>query len=73
MSGDVELNPGPVQTENCNVVLSSHARLEQRLRDLNLRPHDVGGQVTAFLDLYHITCIVMQVIILVSELQVLPI
>ena len=28
MSGDVELNPGSVQTENCNVVLSSHARLE---------------------------------------------
>ena len=28
MSGDVELNPGPVQTENCNVELSSHARLE---------------------------------------------
>ena len=28
MSGDVELNPGPVQTENCNVVSSSHARLE---------------------------------------------
>ena len=48
MSGDVELNPGPVQTENCNVVLSSHARLEQRLRDLNLRAHDVGGAGDCF-------------------------
>ena len=30
ISGDVELNPGPIQTENCDLVLSSHAILEQR-------------------------------------------
>lgn len=48
ISGDVELNRGPIQTENCDLVLSSHAILEQRLRNFNLRAHDVGGAGDCF-------------------------
>ena len=49
MSVDVELNPGPIQTENCDLVLSSHAILEQRLGNFNLRAHDVGRAGDCFL------------------------
>ena len=47
MSGDIELNPGPVQKNRYStdipVVLLSHSLLEVRLHQFQLRPLDVGG------------------------------
>lgn len=44
MSGDIELNPGPVQNDNSKAVTSPYNRLlESRLSQLSLRPLDVGG------------------------------
>ena len=64
MSGDIELNPGPVQNENreARIILPSHVLLEQRLRHFQLRPFDVGGAGDCFLELFHISYMVIQVI-----------
>ena len=64
MSGDIELNPGPGQNVCDQTALSvgSTLLLNYRLRQLGLRPLDVGGAVTIFLELFHIICMVMQVI-----------
>ena len=43
LSGDIELNPGPVQNTNSVTRLQSNVVLEQRLRHDQLRPFDVGG------------------------------
>ena len=50
MSGDIELNPGPVEIENIQgkITLPSHVVLEQRLQLFELRPHDVGGAGDCF-------------------------
>ena len=42
MSGDIELNPGPVQNNSENK-LPSNVVLEQRLKCFQLKPFDVGG------------------------------
>ena len=41
LSGDVELNPGPLPIENSPLLLS-------RLNQLGLRPLDVGGERNCF-------------------------
>ena len=43
-SGDIELNPGPEQNSNSQTILSvgSTMLLDLRLRQLGLRPVDVG-------------------------------
>ena len=45
-SGDIELNPGPEQHLNCQTILSVGFTLllNLRLRQLGLRPVDVGGE-----------------------------
>ena len=48
LSGDIELNPGPVQNTNSVTRLPSNAVLEQRLRHYQLRPFDVGGDGDCF-------------------------
>ena len=47
LSGDIELNPGPVQN-NSPTRLSSNVVLQQRLRCFQLRPFDVGGDGDCF-------------------------
>ena len=47
LSGDIELNPGPVQN-NSPTRLSSNIVLQQRLRRFQLRPFDVGGDGDCF-------------------------
>ena len=47
LSGDIELNPGPVQN-NSPTRLSSSVVLQQRLRRFQLRPFDVGGDGDSF-------------------------
>ena len=47
LSGDIELNPGPVQY-NSPTRLSSSVVLQQRLRRFQLRPFDVGGDGDCF-------------------------
>ena len=47
LSGDIELNPGPVQSTN-SVTKPSNVVLEQRLRHYQLRPFDVGGDGDCF-------------------------
>ena len=51
MSGDIELNPGPVQNDNNQdmaITLPSSRLLELRLHELGLRPLDVGGAGDCF-------------------------
>jgi len=50
LSGDVELNPGPLTENNQNkqLVLSSMQLLTNRLNQYNLQPLDVGGQGDCF-------------------------
>ena len=50
MSGDIELNPGPVQNDNRHmaITLPSNRLLELRLHQLGLRPLDVGGAGDCF-------------------------
>ena len=50
MSGDIELNPGPVQNKNNQafITLPSYVRVEQRLQHFQLRPFDVGGAGDCF-------------------------
>ena len=48
LSGDIELNPGPVQNTNSVTRLPSNAVLGQRLRHYQLRPFDVGGDGDCF-------------------------
>jgi hypothetical protein len=48
LSGDIELNPGPVQNTNSLTRLPLHVVLEQRLRSYELRPFDVGGDGDCF-------------------------
>ena len=50
MSGDIELNPGPEQNVCDQTALSvgSTVLLNYRLRQLGLRPHDVGGAGDCF-------------------------
>ena len=43
MSGDIELNPGPVPSNNNPVGVTSNQRLEERLQHFQMRPFDVGG------------------------------
>ena len=47
LSGDIELNPGPVQN-NSLTQLPSNIVLQQRLRRFQLRPFDVGGDGDCF-------------------------
>ena len=49
-SGDIELNPGPKQNFNNQTILSvgSTMLLNLRLRQLGLRPVDVGGEGYCF-------------------------
>ena len=49
-SGDIELNPGPVQNENtrARITLPSHLLLEQRLGHFQLRSLDIGGAGDCF-------------------------
>ena len=49
-SGDFELNPGPEQNLNSQTILSvdSTMLLNLRLRQLGLRPVDVGGEGDCF-------------------------
>jgi len=49
-SGDIELNPGPEQKLNSQTILSvgSTMLLNLRLRQLGLRPVDVGGEGDCF-------------------------
>jgi hypothetical protein len=47
LSGDFEINPGPVQN-NSPTRLSSNVVLQQRLRRFQLRPFDVGGDGDCF-------------------------
>jgi hypothetical protein len=47
LSGDIELNPGPVQN-NIPTRLSSNVGLEQRLKCFQLKPFDVGGDGDCF-------------------------
>ena len=47
LSGDIEINPGPVQN-NSPTRLSSNVVLQQRLRRFQLRPFDVGGDGDCF-------------------------
>jgi hypothetical protein len=47
LSGDIELNPGPIQN-NSPTRLSSNVVLQQRLRRFQLRPFDVGGDGDCF-------------------------
>ena len=49
-SGDIELNPGPRQNLNSRTILSvgSTMLLNLRLRQLGLRPVDVGGDGDCF-------------------------
>ena len=49
-SGDIELNPGPEQNLNSQTILSvgSTMLLNLRLRQLGLRPVDVGGEGDCF-------------------------
>lgn len=64
MSGDIELNPGPEQNVcyQTALLVSSTLLLNYRLRQLGLRPLDVGGAGDCFLELCHISCMVIQVI-----------
>ena len=48
LSGDIELNPRPVQTINRVTKLPSNVVLEQRLRHYQLRTFDVGGDGDCF-------------------------
>ena len=50
MSGDIELNPGPVEnsTNETSTTIPPHVRLEQRLRQFQLTPFDVGGAGDCF-------------------------
>ena len=47
LSGDIELNPGPIQN-NSPTRLSSNVVLQQRIRRFQLRPFDVGGDGDCF-------------------------
>ena len=48
-SGDIELNPGPDQNLNSQTILSvTSTMLNLRLRQLGLRPVDVGGEGDCF-------------------------
>ena len=48
MSGDIELNPGPIQNTNNKGRVPSCSLLEERLRLFELRPLDVGGASDCF-------------------------
>ena len=70
MSGDIELNPGPVQNDNNQdmaITLPSN-RLEFRLHQLGLRPLDVGGAGDCFLELFLISYMVIQIFTWISGL-----
>ena len=64
MSGDIELNPGPVEnsTNETSTTIPPHVRLEQRLGSFQLRPLDVGGAGDCFFELFRISYMVTQVI-----------
>ena len=50
MSGDIETNPGPMQKDNRQIISTtfSNLLLKFRLRQLGLRPQDVGGASDCF-------------------------
>ena len=50
VSGDIELNPGPVQnsTNETTITVPPHVPLEQRLGQFELTPLDVGGASDCF-------------------------
>ena len=50
ISGDIELNPGPVQNKNNQalITLPSYVQVEQRLQLFELRPVDVGAAGDCF-------------------------
>ena len=62
MSGDIELNPGPIPNNSNEVRLPSQILLEQRLGSFQLRPLDVGGAGDCFFELFRISYMVTQVI-----------
>ena len=47
LSGDIELNPGPIQNSGLTT-LSTNVLLEQRLEHFQLKPFDVGGNGDCF-------------------------
>ena len=47
LSGDIELNPGPIQNSSLTT-LSTNVLLEQRLEHFQLKPFDVGGNGDCF-------------------------
>ena len=65
-SGDIELNPGPQLHVNVNtettVSVGSTILLNFRLRQLGLRPLDVGGAGDCFLELFLISYMVIHAI-----------
>ena len=74
LSGDAELNPGPVKAENISAVKEICSRdpnfvLECRILRYKLTPLHVGGGGDCFSSLYHIDCVVIHVIVWNSKLQ----
>lgn len=59
--GDIELNPGPGQYVHDQTILSN-CYLSIMLHQISLRPLDVGGVGYCLLELFHISCMVIQVI-----------
>ena len=63
-SGDIELNPGPEENLNNHTILSvcSTMLLNLRLRQLGLRPVDVGGECNCFSEQFLISYMVIPII-----------
>ena len=63
ISGDIELSPGPEDSNRQNKLsLSSTILLNYCLRQLGLRPIDVRGAGDCFLEPFHINYMVTQVV-----------
>ena len=63
-SGEIDLNPGPEQNLNSQSILSvgSTMVLNLRLRQLGLRPVDVGGEGDCFSQQFLISYVVIPII-----------
>ena len=62
LSGDIESNPGPVSNNRTICNAGSNSLLNYRLLRYQLRPLDVGGGLTASLEQYLISYMMIQVI-----------
>lgn len=70
LSGDVELNPGPLTDNTINDVCfynNSDFTLRYRMLRHGLIPLDVGGEGDCFFDQYHISYMVIQIVILLLD------